>query len=557
MFSGTMKKWTVLVAIAALAAFVLACGTDDTVQTTNDGVGSQPGQNGSGGADVPVPVDPGYEVVEALAPIESVQILTLESYPEAFIVEVTSGLPNGCATYSHNEVTRDGTDIKILVYNTVPAPGELIACTEIYRLHDENVGLGRDFERGTTYTVLVNDHPGETFTTGSAPLPSGSTPPAPEIPVDHELVTAPIESLEIIQGQDGRGRTTYSARVAWGLTNGCRESYNRTVTRIDGTTFEIEAIVTSPTGDVICTLEFRTDSEDVHLGAVGAELTACTVYHINAGKLRVSFQAIAPNVDCVDPELIPSTGSGGGSIIADSQALEISLESIGATVELVGPSEFTVLFGLLPSEIKVNGQSVQIYSFAPGTSAEKASESVSASGSTIVNPDGSAMSVLWIAPPHFYLFGNSIILYVGTDPGIGALLISVASKFAGRDFEDLPGGSAGGDDEYSIRSAQIEAVRMASTRSIPAQHLISMTIALGGSCEKFDAIDWRVEGREVIIDVTTRVPTAPVPCTLAIIYEDQSVNIGSDYEEGVEYDVIVNGERAGTFVGEGSFSDGY
>ena len=76
-----------------------------------------------------------------------------------------------------------------------------------------------------------------------------------------------------------------------------------------------------------------------------------------------------------------------------------------------------------------------------------------------------------------------------------------------------------------------------------------MTIALGGSCEKVERIDWNVEDREVIVDVTTKVPTAPVPCTLAIIYEDQSVNIGSDYEKGVEYDVIVNGERAGTFVG--------
>ncbi|MCH8116023.1 MAG: hypothetical protein IIB25_11145 [Chloroflexi bacterium] len=503
-----------------------------------------------------------------MASIESVQILSLEPYLEQFVVEVTFGLPNGCASYSHNEVTQDGTDIKISVYNTVPAPGELIACTEIYRLHDQNIGLGSDFERGTTYTVLVNDHPGETFTTGSAPLPGGAMPP-----VDHELVAAPIESLEIIQGEDGRGRATYTARVAWGLSNGCKQSYSRTISRIDETTFEIKAIVTFPTGDVMCTLDYRTDSGDVYLGAVGTALTACTVYHVIAGNKTVDFQAIAPNVRCEDPELTEgaapdatptsTTGSGGGSIIADSQALEISLESKGADVEFGGKSEFSELFGLRPSELKVNGASVQIYEFAPGTSAEKASESVSADGTTIVNPDGSVsadgtsivnpdgsvMSVFWVAPPHFYLFGNSILLYLGNDAELGALLGSVAGEFAGRDFEDLPGGSGVGDDEYSSRSAQIEKVGIASTRSIPAQHLISMTIALGGSCEKFERIDWNVEGREVIVDVTTKVPTAPVPCTLAIIYEDQSVNIGSDYEKGVEYDVIVNGERAGTFVG--------
>ncbi len=76
-----------------------------------------------------------------------------------------------------------------------------------------------------------------------------------------------------------------------------------------------------------------------------------------------------------------------------------------------------------------------------------------------------------------------------------------------------------------------------------------MTIALGGSCETFKSIDWSVEGREVHIKVLTEVPLVPVPCTLAIIYEEQSINIGGKYEAGVEYDVIVNGERQGTFVG--------
>ncbi|MCH8230423.1 MAG: hypothetical protein IIA53_08860, partial [Chloroflexi bacterium] len=113
------------------------------------------------------------EVVEVLAPIESVQILTLESYPEQFIVQVTSGLPNQCASYSHNEVTQDGTDIKISVYNTVPV--RILCIAYGSELHDENIALGSDFERGTKYTVLVNDHPGETFETGSAPLPSGAT----------------------------------------------------------------------------------------------------------------------------------------------------------------------------------------------------------------------------------------------------------------------------------------------------------------------------------------------------------------------------------------------
>ena len=168
------------------------------------------------------------------------------------------------------------------------------------------------------------------------------------------------------------------------------------------------------------------------------------MYTVTAGNKTVDFQAIAPNVRCEDPEVTqgtapdatptPTTESGGGNLIADSQALELSLESNGADVELGGKSEFSEFFGLQPSEIKVNGASVQIYEFAPGTSAEEASEGVSDDGTTIVNPDGSVMSVFWVAPPHFYLFGNSILLYLGNDAEIGALLGSVAGEFAGRDF---------------------------------------------------------------------------------------------------------------------------
>ncbi len=144
---------------------------------------------------------------------------------------------------------------------------------------------------------------------------------------------------------------------------------------------------------------------------------------------------------------VPVPATGGGSIIADSQALEITLESKGADVEFGGKSQFSELFGLQWSELKVNGESLQIYEFAPGTSAEEASEGVSISGSTIVNPDGSVMSVLWVAPPHFYLFGNSILLYVGNDAEIGALLGSVSVQFAGRDFEEASNGSGSGSGD--------------------------------------------------------------------------------------------------------------
>lgn len=269
MFSKTKNKWLVLVIIAVLAAFVIACGKDETKLVSNDGsggVGAQPSQDHT--ESDPPPTDPGFVVVEALAPVESVEILVLESSPEQFVVQVISGLPSGCVIFDRADVAFEGTDIYISVYNMVPAPLQMIACTMIYGIHHENVSLGANFERGVTYSVYVNDQPSEKFTTGATPM-----------------------------------------------------------------------------------------------------------------------------------------------------------------------------------------------------------------------------------------------------------------------------------------TATIENVSIASTRSIPAQHMVAVKIALSGSCETFNSIDWSVEGREVDIEVLTQVPTALVPCTLAIIYEDQSINIGSDFEAGIEYDVIVNGERQGTFFG--------
>jgi hypothetical protein len=556
MFSGTKNKWLVLVAIAALAAFVIACGTDETKLVSdngNSGVGAQPTQNpdNSQGDDDQLPTDPGYEVVDALAPIESVEILVLESYPEQFVVQITSGLPSGCATFSHTEVTQEGTDIKIAVYNSVPSPeaSAVISCLAIYGFHDENVALGSDFDRGTVYSVHANDQPAVTFETGGQLIDEGGLPPFKEVPQGHEVISAPIESIDIITAEDSRGTTSYYASVVWGLTNGCVESYNQTVSRIDDSTYVIDALVISPTGDVMCTDNYRQDSAEIELGMLGDQFTPCALYEVQAGKQSTRFQSSASNLACepAPPTVTPTPPSSGGGIIADSHALELTLEALGAEVSYGGQSDVSEMFGVFPTEMKVNGHKVLVYGFAPGTSAEKASETVSADGGSFENPDGSILSVRWIAPPHFYLYGNAIILYVGDDVEMGELLGSLGGQFAGGDYGEVNIGDEG--NGFATKLATVENVQVQSTRSIPAQHNVSMTIALGGSCETFNSIDWSVEGTEVVIEVLTQVPTALVPCTLAIIYEDQSVSIGSDFEAGVEYDIIVNGERQGSFFG--------
>lgn len=94
--------------------------------------------------------------VEVPAPIEKVDVLIRESWPPQYAVEVTSGLPSGCAEFERITHAISGDRIEIEVVNTEPAPGTLVACTMIYGYKTSTVELGTDFEAGKTYTVSVN-----------------------------------------------------------------------------------------------------------------------------------------------------------------------------------------------------------------------------------------------------------------------------------------------------------------------------------------------------------------------------------------------------------------
>ena len=126
--------------ISVLAAIVAAVAVAAIVYVTRDDETSATG-NGR---------------VQVIAPIESVEVLTLESAPPQYVVHIVSGLPSGCAAFEMAEMTgRDGNTISIKVTNTLPDDPD-IACTAIYGLHESNLNIGSDFVSGETYTVDVN-----------------------------------------------------------------------------------------------------------------------------------------------------------------------------------------------------------------------------------------------------------------------------------------------------------------------------------------------------------------------------------------------------------------
>jgi len=111
----------------------------------------------------------------------------------------------------------------------------------------------------------------------------------------------------------------------------------------------------------------------------------------------------------VDANLAEALGSAGGAVEA-GDAIEQGLFSVGGQV------------------YKVNGQDVQVFVFADEAAAIADAATVSPDGGTI-----GTVAVRWIAPPHFYLGGNLIVLYVGEDAEVKGLLDNIIGQpFAGQ-----------------------------------------------------------------------------------------------------------------------------
>ena len=97
--------------------------------------------------------DPG--LVQVPAPIESVELLIMESFPPQYSLVVVSGLPNGCASFAGYRLERGGDTVSIEMLNWKPADPQ-VACTDNYRTVETRIPLGSKFDPDTTYTVHVN-----------------------------------------------------------------------------------------------------------------------------------------------------------------------------------------------------------------------------------------------------------------------------------------------------------------------------------------------------------------------------------------------------------------
>ena len=125
-------------------------------------------------------------------------------------------------------------------------------------------------------------------------------------------------------------------------------------------------------------------------------------------------------------DLVTKLRAGGATVIAGG-ALQ---------PDTSGPEPSTPLLTGTDRLLTVNGERVEVYEYATTVHAAADAARISSDGSTFsagFGPlGGSAASVDWIAPPHFYRSGRLIVQYIGTHSDVLAALTQVLGRqFAG------------------------------------------------------------------------------------------------------------------------------
>jgi uncharacterized protein (DUF305 family) len=134
----------------------------------------------------------------------------------------------------------------------------------------------------------------------------------------------------------------------------------------------------------------------------------------------------------------PASSAGAASAagpVADQASLVDALRARGLTVDVAGSLVPDVPFAGAQSGtvLRVGGGAlaqpidVQVYEYAdPGAAAADAGQ---------ITPDGNhpTAMITWIGPPHFFLAGRAIVLYVGADQAATDLMTDLLGpQFAGR-----------------------------------------------------------------------------------------------------------------------------
>jgi hypothetical protein len=123
-----------------------------------------------------------------------------------------------------------------------------------------------------------------------------------------------------------------------------------------------------------------------------------------------------------------------GGPVQDQVSLIDALRSKNLTVDITGGVSQPFLHPQSGTTIRLSGGALaapadaQLFEYGSAASAETDAHQIRADGS------GNATAIVdWVAPPHFFLKGRVMAIYVGTDPAVVSLLQGLlGAQFAGR-----------------------------------------------------------------------------------------------------------------------------
>jgi len=127
----------------------VACGGSATAP-----VPTQPPPTETPAKGNPPPEEPATVVVPA--PIDGTIVAAPATSDGEYTLNITSGLPSGCAQFDEFRMERDGNEFVVDVTNLMPNPNQLIACTAIYSYHESEIPLGSGFIAGEAYSRTIN-----------------------------------------------------------------------------------------------------------------------------------------------------------------------------------------------------------------------------------------------------------------------------------------------------------------------------------------------------------------------------------------------------------------
>lgn len=182
------------------------------------------------------------------APVESVDVVFLESFPLQVHVVASGSLSNGCKSIHDSSVQRQGSTFKVTLTAAVQT-GD-IACTEALVPYQENIPLDVYGLPAGEYTVNVNGVTTSfTFEQDNGPLEAQTPSPSGGVADNVDIGPALVNDIEVHTEGTASGAPELVIRGAF--RDGCTSLHSITDT-LDGSTVTVEVLAQRPK-DMMCT----------------------------------------------------------------------------------------------------------------------------------------------------------------------------------------------------------------------------------------------------------------------------------------------------------------